>query len=177
MVETTPPSDHQLKQTVSLQPAAAKDDVARPSVAFSLTVDRPRRGPCVLVLQAGHFETCTMPENIDQLWGPISLPTLPEGVPNTCIVASHRWMRLFYLSIYLPLFLQKARKSQCDNHTQRTGQDNNHNGTEHCPKYIKMTKKTISSDRMKSGQLVHQIKNGLKIEHVQQQQLETMVEL
>ena len=30
---------------------------------------------------------------------------------------------------------------------------------------------------MKSGQLVHQIKNGLKIEHVQQQQLETMVEL
>lgn len=65
-------------------------DDGHPSVAFSLVVDAPCRGPCILALQAGQFETCTMPENVDQMWGPIALPSLPDGVPNTCIVASHR---------------------------------------------------------------------------------------
>ena len=36
------------------------------------------------------FETVTMPEHIEQLWGPVPLPLLPAGVPNTCRVASHR---------------------------------------------------------------------------------------
>ena len=95
MVDTTSANGYQLSETVSLQrasgPAAEPaQDGGHPSVAFSVTVGPPRRGPCIFALQAGKFETCTMPENIEQLWGPISLPTLPEGVPNTCIVASHR---------------------------------------------------------------------------------------
>lgn len=61
-----------------------------PSVAFTASVEPPRRGPCMLALQAGQFEPCTMPEGIESLWGPITLPQLPDGVPNTCIVASHR---------------------------------------------------------------------------------------
>jgi len=105
-VETTSAGGRQISQAVSLQPdeqgfinkpshangpaaELAKDDVC-PSVAFTMTVDPPRRGPCILTLAAGQFETCTMPENIDKLWGPIYLPSLPAGVPNTCIVASHR---------------------------------------------------------------------------------------
>jgi len=61
-----------------------------PSVSFSASVEAPKRGTCTLTLEAGQFETCTMPENVDQLWGPVALPSLPAGVPNTCIVASHR---------------------------------------------------------------------------------------
>ena len=38
------------------------------------------------------FETVTMPEHIEQLWGPVPLPTLPSGVPNTCRVASHKYV-------------------------------------------------------------------------------------
>ncbi len=62
------------------------------SVAFSANIKPPTKGPCILVLQAGPFQPYTIPENIEQLWGPIPLPRLPEGVPNTCIVASHRYV-------------------------------------------------------------------------------------
>ena len=107
-METTSDSGRRLSQTVSLQPeeqsfsdksspAAAAEPAhgdGHLSVAFTATVDPPRRGPCILTLQASQFETCTMPENVQQLWGPISLPSLPEGVPNTCIVASHRCVSL-----------------------------------------------------------------------------------
>ena len=60
------------------------------SVAFTANVDPPQKGPCILALQAGPFQSYTMPENIEQVWGPIPLPRLPDDVPNTCIVASHR---------------------------------------------------------------------------------------
>jgi len=115
-VELTPTSGRRLSETVSLRPdeqsysekppagggggggpAAASehaggggDDGQSSVVAFSVSVDSPRRGPCILALAAGQFETCTMPENVDQLWGPVFLPSLPDGVPNTCVVASHR---------------------------------------------------------------------------------------
>ena len=106
VVESTSASGCQFSQTVSLEPdeqlvgdqsspagrpaaEPAKRD-GHPSVAFSVSVEPPLRGPCILSLQAGQFETCTMPENVEQLWGPISLPSLPDGVPNTCVVASHR---------------------------------------------------------------------------------------
>jgi len=39
-----------------------------------------------LRLSAGSFESCVIPEH---LWGPISLPRLPEGTIITCIAASH----------------------------------------------------------------------------------------
>jgi len=109
VVETTPTNGLELSRTVSLQPeghnpsnksspaggpaAGLVQRDGNSSVAFSVSIEPPRRGPCVLALQAGQFETCTMPENVDQLWGPIALPSLPDGVPNTCIVASHRCAR------------------------------------------------------------------------------------
>jgi len=45
----------------------------------------------VLQLVAGSFDPCTMPEHIEQLWGPVPLPKLPAGVDNSCIAASHRF--------------------------------------------------------------------------------------
>ena len=107
-METTPANGRQFSQTVSLRPEEqdlgdrtalstdlaaepSHDDRRRPSVAFTMSVDPPRRGACILSLAAGQFETCTMPENVEQLWGPIYLPSLPDGVPNTCIVASHKY--------------------------------------------------------------------------------------
>jgi len=95
VVETTPAGGRQLSQTLSLQTADKHDDDGgtgqrQPSVAFTVSVEPPRRAACVLAVHAGQFQTCTMPENIEQLWGPISLPRLPDGVPNNCIVASHR---------------------------------------------------------------------------------------
>jgi len=49
-----------------------------------------RDGKVVLRLNIEPFESCTMPEHVEQLWGPIPLPTLPEGTDNACIAASHR---------------------------------------------------------------------------------------
>ena len=48
-----------------------------------------KRSQWALILLPGDFETYTMPETIEQLWGPIPLPRLPSGVDNTCTVASH----------------------------------------------------------------------------------------
>ncbi|XP_063399983.1 uncharacterized protein LOC134684614 [Mytilus trossulus] len=45
---------------------------------------------CVLTLHMGNFESCVMPEYIEQLWGPVTLPRLPEGTDNVCSVASHK---------------------------------------------------------------------------------------
>ena len=46
-----------------------------------------------------------------------------------------------HLSVYLSIFIcPESSKTQCVSHMQRTGQCD-HNGTEHCPKYMKTTKK------------------------------------
>lgn len=66
------------------------------TVGFSASVDAPQKGPCILALQCGPFQSYTLPENMEQLWGPIPLPRLPEDVPNTCIVASHRYANSNY---------------------------------------------------------------------------------
>ena len=60
------------------------------SASVTARIDPPRRGPCVLTLLADTFQSYTIPEDVEQLWGPIPLARLPEGVDNTCIVASHR---------------------------------------------------------------------------------------
>ena len=116
----TPPNGRQLSETVYLRPdeqrcsenqsppggaggAAAERGGRSLSVALTVSVAPPWRGPCILALAAGQFETCTMPENIEQLWGPVFLPSLPAGVPNTCIVASHRYDHC------IPLFLVQTQ--------------------------------------------------------------------
>ena len=52
--------------------------------------ERPLIGPCVLLLQRGVFYPVAMPKDMHQLWGPMPYTTLPEGVPSTCIIATHR---------------------------------------------------------------------------------------
>ena len=86
VVESTPDSGKTVSLVVPLVEGAANGL----SVAVSAMVEPPQRGPCILSLQAGQFQSYTMPENIEQLWGPIPLPKLPDDVPNTCIVANHR---------------------------------------------------------------------------------------
>lgn len=57
---------------------------------LNLTLTLTKLGQCDLWLVPGTYEECVMPEQIESLWGPILLPRLPPGVPNTCSVASHR---------------------------------------------------------------------------------------
>ncbi|XP_046563454.1 glycine-rich domain-containing protein 1-like [Haliotis rubra] len=56
----------------------------------SLSIPTPTRGVSVFKLVVGQYETCIMPENVQQIWGPIPLSRLPIGVPATCSVASHK---------------------------------------------------------------------------------------
>jgi len=49
-----------------------------------------QRKKVVLRMVTGLFEACTMPEHVEQLWGPIPVPKLPEGTDNACIAASHK---------------------------------------------------------------------------------------
>ena len=46
----------------------------------------------VLRLVNGSFDPCTMPEHVEQLWGPVPLQTLPEGTDNICLAASHKFV-------------------------------------------------------------------------------------
>lgn len=60
------------------------------TLSFQMSWSEPERSMCVFSLEISQFETSDMPENVEKLWGPIPLALLPEGVPNTCYVASHR---------------------------------------------------------------------------------------
>ena len=66
-------------------------DVVVPSVTITAAVGSWRRGPFVMKLEPGSFQSYTIPEDIEQLWGPVPLQQLPPDVPNKCYVASHRW--------------------------------------------------------------------------------------
>lgn len=59
-------------------------------VAINMKVELTNLGPCDLWLVPGQYEECVMPEQNEQLWGPVPLPKLPDGVENTCSVASHK---------------------------------------------------------------------------------------
>jgi len=48
------------------------------------------RKKTVLRLATDAFQSCVMPEDVEQLWGPVPLPKLPEGTDNKCFAASHR---------------------------------------------------------------------------------------
>lgn len=48
------------------------------------------RSELLLSIETGAFLECVMPENVEQLWGPIPLPSLPEGQSADCIAATHR---------------------------------------------------------------------------------------
>ena len=89
VVEATPAGGQTITQSLPLLEGGTGPANGL-NVSFTATVTAPEKGPCILALQASPFQPYTIPENIQQLWGPIPLPTLPPDVPNTCIVASHR---------------------------------------------------------------------------------------
>ncbi len=45
--------------------------------------DRP------LVIEAGAYYDCVMPEDAEALWGPVPLRRLPEGEENNCKAVTH----------------------------------------------------------------------------------------
>ncbi|KAI8763943.1 glycine-rich domain-containing protein 2 [Biomphalaria glabrata] len=55
-----------------------------------LLIGPVKKGVILLQLKAGGYERAIMPENLEQLWGPIPLPRLPPGTDNWCHVASHK---------------------------------------------------------------------------------------
>ena len=59
-------------------------------LSMHVTLDPPVKGPIGLTVGEGVYETATIPENIQSLWGPVSIERLPEGKDNHCKVASHR---------------------------------------------------------------------------------------
>ena len=50
----------------------------------------PMMGSALFTLEQGKYETATIPEHIQTLWGPVALDRLPPGKDNHCQVASHR---------------------------------------------------------------------------------------
>ena len=59
-------------------------------LSMHVTLDPPVKGPIELYLEEGVYETATIPEHIQSMWGPVSLERLPVGKDNHCIVATHR---------------------------------------------------------------------------------------
>ena len=59
-------------------------------VRLDMTLTLKKLGCCDLWLVPGMYEDCIMPEQAEQLWGPVPLPRLPDGVENKCTVASHK---------------------------------------------------------------------------------------
>ena len=60
-----------------------------PSLIVTYRINPPTLGDMYLRADAGKFAKATMPETIEQMWGPIPLARLPEGVDNICAVATH----------------------------------------------------------------------------------------
>ena len=59
-------------------------------VHLDLTLTPERLGDCTLWLVPGRFDDCVMPEESEQIWGPVKLSRLPGGVENKCSAASHK---------------------------------------------------------------------------------------
>lgn len=70
------------------------------------SVEITKISECRLKVLVGTFEDVVMPEDSEQLWGPIPLPRLPPTQSNICSVASHRWVHkiLMYNMPYSRLF-------------------------------------------------------------------------
>ncbi|XP_062595777.1 uncharacterized protein LOC134257152 [Saccostrea cucullata] len=60
------------------------------SIELHHTIKITESRDCALKLEAGNFEMAIIPEHNEDLWGPMPLPRLPEGVDNSCSVANHR---------------------------------------------------------------------------------------
>jgi hypothetical protein len=45
------------------------------------------------------FESCVMPEYIEQLWGPVNLPRLPDGMDNDCDDITKSGINIKFLNV------------------------------------------------------------------------------
>lgn len=82
-------------RTPSILMEAAKgprDGAKPPSLIVTYRIEPPTPGDTYLRADAGKFSRATMPETIEQMWGPIPLARLPPGVDNVCATASHGWV-------------------------------------------------------------------------------------
>ena len=73
------------------------------SMTLQHTVNITETKGCDLRLEAGTFELAVIPEQNENLWGPVPLPRLPEGVEHSCSVATHRsdvFNDYFFLKIF-----------------------------------------------------------------------------
>ena len=54
------------------------------------TVSEAKPHTVKLAMAMGVFSDSTISEDREEFWGPIHLPRLPHGVPNTCRIATAR---------------------------------------------------------------------------------------
>ena len=47
-------------------------------------------------VEPGLFYDAVIPQNIDKLWGPIPLDSLPAGVDNICRAVTHRYKPIYF---------------------------------------------------------------------------------
>ncbi|ELU09248.1 hypothetical protein CAPTEDRAFT_200727 [Capitella teleta] len=59
-------------------------------IGFSLRLEPPTNGPCVLRLLRGSFHSVQMPPDLNSLWGPVSHISLPKRMSDHCLQARHR---------------------------------------------------------------------------------------
>lgn len=75
---------------IQLETKSESRDGNKPRLTVTFRIEPPVLGNIYLRAAVGKFTRSTMPETIEQMWGPIPLATLPTGVDNVCAVASHR---------------------------------------------------------------------------------------
>ena len=57
---------------------------------LTMDIKVTKMGDLRYAFDRGSFEECIIPEFIEDLWGPVPLPRLPQGQDNKCSVANHR---------------------------------------------------------------------------------------
>ncbi|KAJ8316853.1 hypothetical protein KUTeg_004757 [Tegillarca granosa] len=70
------------------------------NITVSGHIYAPQRSISVFQIEPGQYNTANVPENIEQMWGPVPLQKLPPNTENTCNVASHS-IRYFYAAFFL----------------------------------------------------------------------------
>lgn len=60
------------------------------NISITGQIHAAQQSKAVFQMEPGHYETANIPEDIEQMWGPVPLQKLPPGTDNTCNVASHR---------------------------------------------------------------------------------------
>ena len=84
------PSTGQITMQITIPVLHGDERETGVAITISAGIEPPQKGACILSLQPDIFQPYTMLGCVEQLWGPIPLPRLPEGADNTGFVASHK---------------------------------------------------------------------------------------